>query len=297
MTNSITYLVGVDGGGTGTRVAIANREGKELARASAGPSGLRNGSESAWHSITEAIDAAFQSLNTPRARWDHMAIGLGLAGVHNKQWGAAFLERDPGFAKLCLETDAFTTLLGAHQGHPGGIVAIGTGSVGESVNADGVRCEVGGWGFPCGDEAGGAWLGFYAVNHLQQVIDGRAAASQFSNALLRHCGGHRDAVFNWLASANQGSYAQVAPLVVAFANQEANPDAIHIMQNAGKEITKIALALDPARAMPIALCGGLAHSFNAYLPAGLLKRLVTPHGDSAAGSLLLIKKALENEVC
>lgn len=292
MTDKINYLIGVDGGGTGTRVLVTDPTGIELARGSAGASGLRNGSDFAWNSILNAIDGAFASLNQSRPELEVMAIGLGLAGVHNKQWASHFIEKNPGFASISLETDAFTTLLGAHQGQAGAIVAIGTGSVGESLSKDGVRCEVGGWGFPCGDEAGGAWLGFYAVNHLQQVIDGRAISSAFSDAVFQHCGAGRNAVFSWLAAATQGSYAQIAPLVVQHAAAHDNPVAIQIMNNAAREIVKIATALDQTLSLPIALCGGLAQSFVPYLPETILKRLVSPHGNSAAGALLLIKKAI-----
>jgi len=297
MKNTIDYLIGVDGGGTGTRVLVSNATGIELARGSAGPSGLINGADFAWNSILDAIGKAFLSIQITVPDLTTMAIGLGLAGVHNKQWATNFSDKNPGFARLRLETDAFTTLLGAHQGQPGIIVAIGTGSVGEALSKDGVRCEVGGWGFPCGDEAGGAWIGLRAINHLQQVIDGRMPVSNFSEALLEHCGGDRDAVFNWLAKANQGSYAQIAPMVATFANQKLNPEAILIMQNAAKEIVKIALALDQTHTLPVALCGGLAQSFNRYLPASLLNRVVPSHGDSAAGALLLIKNALDRDPC
>jgi len=292
MTNKISYLIGVDGGGTGTRVAIADGNGVEFARGSAGASGLRNGAEFAWNSILKAIESAFNSINVPRPELAHMAIGMGLAGVHNKQWAATFLDKNPGFAHASLETDAYTTLMGAHKGKPGGIVAIGTGSVGESIAVDGTRIEVGGWGFPCGDEAGGAWLGLRAVNHLQQVIDGRAVGSAFSDAVFQHCGGHRDAVFNWLAVANQGSFAQLAPIVVEYSAHDNNPVVAGIMQAAAQEIVKIAQALDASNTLPIALCGGLALAFEKYLPVELKNRLVPAHGDSTAGALLMIKKSL-----
>ncbi|MGV7246188.1 BadF/BadG/BcrA/BcrD ATPase family protein, partial [Caballeronia sp. M23-90] len=51
MTNSnhsYSYLIGVDGGGSGTRVVLADANGVELARASGGPSGLGLGVERAW---------------------------------------------------------------------------------------------------------------------------------------------------------------------------------------------------------------------------------------------------------
>ena len=291
-SNNLHYLIGVDGGGTQTRVIVADLDGQELARGQAGPSGLINGATVAWDAVLSALQNAFNKLNLPLPKLTQMAIGLGLAGVHNKQWAAQFLANNPGFDIILLETDAFTTLLGAHGGKAGAIIAIGTGSVGEAYLPDGSRIEVGGWGFPTGDEASGAWLGIAAINHLQHSLDGRAAVSDFSAALLQHCGGERDAVFNWLANARQHNYAQLAPLVVQFAALK-NPAALQIMQNAALEVAKIAAACDPNNMLKIALCGGLAQAFYDYLPSALTARIVNTQSDAATGALLLIKNALK----
>ena len=144
----IQYLIGVDGGGTGTRIVLTDSNGIELARGSAGPSGLMHGATAAWQAILAAIEQAFTTSGIVAPDFQQMAIGCGLAGVNNKLWAAEFVAANPGFGLLIAETDAGTTLLGAHQGKPGAIIALGTGSVGEVMMADGSRLEVGGWGFP-----------------------------------------------------------------------------------------------------------------------------------------------------
>ena len=267
---AVRYLVGVDGGGTGTRIILASVAGTVLGRGSAGPSGLMHGAEPAWLAILAAIEQASQAAGLSTPDLNEMAIGCGLAGVNNKQWALDFTAKNPGFAEIVLETDAGTTLLGAHQGKAGVIIALGTGSVGEVMLADGRRREVGGWGFPSSDEASGAWLGLRAINHAQQVIDGRSAADNFSAALIAFCGGSRDAVFNWLASANQTKFAQLAPLVIEYAAREVK--ANEIMLAAGGEVAKMAHALDGTASLPIALCGGLAEPMLPYLPPSLAKR-------------------------
>lgn len=293
LNTSYEFLIGIDGGGSGTRVCIARADGSELGRGSGGPSGLMHGSDQAWASVLDAVNNAFVEAGLKRPELARMAIGLGLAGVHNKQWAAAFAARNPGFGSMALETDAFTTLLGAHQGQPGAIVAIGTGSVGEALLSDGTRREVGGWGFPSSDEAGGAWLGLRAINHVQRVLDGRAVSGDFARAVIGKCGGGRDGVFAWLARANQTTYAQLAPLVIEHARGD---DVAHgIMILAGQEIAQIAVALDPAGRLPIALCGGLAAPMRDYLPESLLARIVAPHADAAAGALQLIHLRLQQK--
>ncbi len=282
----IEYLIGVDGGGTGTRVRLALADGTELAQGRSGPSGLSHGIEQAWVAIDDAVSQAFNAAGATRPPNARVAIGLGLAGVHNKQWAARFEEANPGFGALRLENDGFTTLMGAHNGAPGTIVAIGTGSVGQALLADGTQREVGGWGFPAGDEASGGWIGLRAINHIQKVLDGRTPGSAFSKQLIDACGGGRDAIQVWLAHASQTSYATLAPIVIAHAPTD--PTANGFLTDAAIEVASIAHALDPSGSLPLALCGGLGVPLRAYLPATLLARSVAPAGDAAAGALRMI---------
>ena len=285
--NMIDYLIGVDGGGTGTRVRLARAGGAELAQGAGGPSGLALGIASAWQSITLAIDDAFASAGLTRPANGACAIGLGLAGVHNKQWAQEFIDAAPGFAALALGTDGYTTLLGAHHGAPGVIVAIGTGSVGQALLPDGAQREVGGWGFPSGDEASGGWMGLRAINHVQQVLDGRRARSHFADAVADACGSNRDAIQVWLGQATQTSYAALAPIVVAHAPSDAV--AQRILQDAAMEVASIVGALDASATLPLALCGGLGAPLRSYLPPDLLARTSAPQGDAASGALRMIQ--------
>lgn len=287
----IEYLIGVDGGGTKTRVRLAGRDGAELASGSSGPSGLRHGIEQAWRAVDSAATQAFAALGIAAIPRAACAIGLGLAGVHNKQWAAAFSAADPGYGALMLDTDGFTTLMGAHGGRPGAIVAVGTGSVGEALRLDGTRVEVGGWGFPAGDEAGGAWMGLRAIGHIEQVLDGRAEGGAFAAEVIAACGGARDAIQVWLGHATQTDYAGLARFVVAHA---ADPVARAILEQAGLEAARIARALDPTESLPLALCGGLGDALRPYLPAATLARCSPAHGDSAAGALRMIELHLKD---
>ena len=67
---------------------------------------------------------------------------------HSAGLRAAFLAAAPSAAGVSLATDAHTAALGAHGGAPGAVIAVGTGSVGYRLHADGSAKLVGGWGFP-----------------------------------------------------------------------------------------------------------------------------------------------------
>jgi glucosamine kinase len=287
----IEFLIGVDGGGSGTRVRLARTDGVELAEGVSGPSGLLHGIANAWAAVEDAAGMAFRAAELEFPAKDKIAIGLGLAGVHNKQWAAEFVAANPGYARVALETDGHTTVLGAHRGQPGAIIALGTGSVGEIKRADGSHVEVGGWGFPAGDEASGAWMGLRAVNHIQQVLDGRLPGSAFADDVANACGGERNAVQNWLAKATQTNYAQLARIVLQ--HGESNEAARLILLEAGREVEIMANALDTTGTLPIALCGGLAAPLRPFMPVSMLKRIVLPQGDSAAGALRLIQQRLK----
>lgn len=292
----IEFFIGVDGGGSGTRVRLARADGVELAEGASGPSGLMHGIAKAWSAVADAAAQAFHAAGLDLPSPERIAIGLGLAGVHNRQWAAEFVAANPGYARVALESDGHTTVLGAHAGQPGAIIALGTGSVGEIKLADGRHVEVGGWGFPAGDEASGAWMGLRAINHVQQVLDGRLPADAFAADVATACGAGavepRNAIQTWLAQATQTNYAQLARIVLQ--HGDSNAIARATLLAAGHEVELMANALDASGTLPIALCGGLAAPLRPYLPAALLPRLVAPQGDSAAGALRLIRQRLKD---
>lgn len=282
---SLEYLIGVDGGGSGTRIVVADATGHIVQRASGAPSGLGLGIAAAWRAISQTIATAFDHLGIA-FHAKHCAIGLGLAGVNNPAWATEFIAAQPGFQHLALETDGFTTLLGAHGGQPGAVIAVGTGTIGEVWFGGTQRRIVSGWGFPSGDEGGGAWMGLLAARHLQQHLDGRVLGGDLANALLSKLGGTPAAAIDWFCAANQTAFAQLAPLVLQSA---ADPAAQAILVAAGQELAAVATALDPQQQLPLALCGGLGQALRPWLPQYLQDRAVVPLGDSAAGALHLIQ--------
>jgi len=289
-SQSIPYRIGIDGGGTHTRARLTSADGAVLGFAASGPSALGQGIEQAWTHIVQAIDAAFADAGLVLAPRQQCALGLGLAGANVRQRCEEFLQRAPAFAHVALDTDAYTTLLGAHEGRPGAIVAAGTGSVGEALRRDGLRVAVGGWGFPVGDEGSGAWLGLRAMRETHRAIDGRAPVGPLVGAVVATAGTSREALLGWCDRPGQNAYAELAPLV--FDAAATDPFAAALLDRAARSLEEIATALDPDGVLPLAVFGSIGRRLLPRFAPSIRARCVEPAGDSADGALRLVGQAL-----
>jgi glucosamine kinase len=304
LAGAVRYLIGVDGGGTGTRARLQDRAGRTLGQGEAGPSGLSQGVEQAWRHVQEAIARAFESAGLPLPAPADCALGLGLAGTGVPARTAAFRQADPGYAHLQLDSDAHTQLLGVHGGAPGIVVAGGTGSVAAALYPDGRFRRVGGWGFPVGDEGSGAWLGLMAMRHAQAVLDGRVEPGRRDAALAQTLfdtiGATASALLDWCATAlaapggAASHYARLAPWVFAAAEQ-GDPAAQALLQSAADALAGLADALQAADAaqapLPVVATGSVGSRLWRLWPAALRERVVPPVGDSADGALCLVRPA------
>ncbi len=282
----VEFEIGIDGGGTGSRAVLARTGGEVIGRGAAGPSALGQGITSAWEQLIIAIRAAFADAGLAVAPWSACVLGAGLSGVSHQPYRDEFLARNPGFAKLLVETDSYTMLLGAHDGEPGAVVIAGTGSIGEALLADGSRVRVGGWGFPIGDEGSGAWLGWNAMQLAHRALDGIEVKGALVHAIYERCGKERQALQAWCKAAGQFEFAQLARLV--FENEAADHAAVKLLNNVVTSIEAIAKALDATEKLPVAVCGSIGQRLLPRLLA-LQQRAVNPAHDAAVGALNLIR--------
>lgn len=286
------FLVGIDGGGSGTRARLADAHGRPLGSGRAGPSALGQGIAQAWRHVGDALDKAFADAGLPRAPEREIALGLGLAGIERPSRRDGFLAADPGFARCVLFSDAQTTLRGAFGGAPGIVIAAGTGSIGLVQRRDGAQRRVGGWGFPVGDEGSGAWLGQRAMQVAQGALDGRAVAGLLARGVWRLAGADAGSLLRWCEGAGQQAYAQLAPAVFDAA-RAGDPAAVALLDAGAAELARHieALSIDDMT-LPIVMAGSIGERLRDRLPPPQRARCVAPLGDSADGALALLRDAL-----
>lgn len=287
----IRFTLGVDGGGTGTRVRLWTADGALVGHGEAGPSALGQGVEQAWRHIAQAVGRAFASAGLPAAEPPRCAIGLGLAGAVAPHLSADFFRAAPEYGLIVLESDGRTALIGAHGGEPGVILAVGTGAIGEAQHRDGRRLAVSGWGFPVGDEGSGAWLGLRAMQVAHRALDARVPAGPLARAVWRQVSDRRDALLEWCMNAGQHGYAQLAPRVFECAPDD--PAAAVLLDEAAHEIDLMAAALDPSTTLPVAMVGSVGVQLAERLSPALRRRLVKPQGDGIDGAHRLVRQQLQ----
>lgn len=278
----VRWWVGIDGGGTSTRALVADAQGRILGRGESGASALGQGAGQAWRHIADAVSCA----EVPGLDLQHCALGLGLSGTGVPAQLQAFVAADPGVARFTLVTDGLAALLGAHGGRPGALLISGTGSVAEALLPDGSRRMTGGWGWQIGDEGSGAWLGQQAMKLAQAAYDSRAGAGPLVQSVWRQAGTTREDLLGFCATAGQGGYASLAPLV--FEHEADDPAAVALLDEAARALDALAAAVHPT--LPLALAGSIALRLAERLGPALQSRRVEPQGDAAAGALWLIQQ-------
>jgi glucosamine kinase len=287
------YLIGVDGGGSGTRALMQRADGDAVRTGTAGPSALQQGIPQAWDHVLLAIRRGFEAAGLAVPPWQRCALVAGLSGASHAPWRAAFLARDPGFGLLQAESDAFTVLLGAHGGKPGAILIAGTGSIAEALRADGTRATVGGWGFRVDDEGSGGWLGLQAVRQGLAAFDGRANPGPLARRVWMHCGDERETLQAWCGSAGQFEFAQLARAV--FECESTDPAAARLLEQATTALEDLALAIDPRGRLPLAVAGSIGERLAPRMRPFVRTRIVPARGSAAEGALMLARSAVRRE--
>jgi glucosamine kinase len=250
----VLYL-GLDGGGTGCRAAIADDQGHILGRGDGGPANINSDPQGATVSILAAATAAMVQAN---ARPTDLVAVLGLAGGGLAQPAAAMQNRLP-FARSLVVNDAVTAARGALGRSNGILVAMGTGSV-LAVQRNGKLRQYGGRGFLMGDEGSGAVLGRTLLSLAMRAGDGFAPDSPLLVQIRDEFSGH-DGIIAFGNTASPAEFAALAPRIVV----SDDPQAQRIMQDAVTQISDAIRVLQAGQSLPVVCLGGLGDIYAARL--------------------------------
>jgi N-acetylmuramic acid 6-phosphate etherase len=261
----MTFLLGIDGGGTKTTALVADVNGRVFGRGVTGSSNYHAvGIDMACNTVREAVHAAFvEARRTPSAL---QAVCLGLAGVGRAPDRALFTdwaELEWPNAKRIIVNDAELVLAAGTPEGWGLALICGTGSIAFGKTRQGRTARVGGWGYLLGDEGGAYAIGLAALHAIVRAHDGRAPVTALTSAILAcwHLAKPTDLIAHvYQPRIPRVEIAELAPLVEQIAS-DGDEAAIEILQTAGNEMAELARAaanrLGLDEPTPCALAGGV----------------------------------------
>jgi glucosamine kinase len=282
------FYIGVDGGGTSCRARIEDAEGRLLGQGAAGPAATRIGADRSMQAVRTASMAAATDAGLLPTALAHTSAGVGLAGIDRKGAREAFLSFPHPFRNVIYATDANIACLGAHSGRDGGIVVLGTGSIG-FARVKGRELRIGGYGFPISDEGSGADLGLKAVRLALRAHDGRARPTPFLLEVMGRLGPDASTLVAWAEQATATEYASLAPIALSYA-EAGDPFAEEVVAEGARHVDVLIGSLVEFGAPRISLLGGLASRLVQWLSPDVLHFLSPPEGDAVAGALLLARR-------
>ncbi|MES2523436.1 MAG: BadF/BadG/BcrA/BcrD ATPase family protein [Gemmatimonadota bacterium] len=214
-------VVGVDGGGSRTRVVLADANGTVLARTEGAGSALVPGQESAAADVIRALIAEVLA-TAGRTETRPAVCVVGVAGAGQERaaqalWSALASRRIAD--DVSVQADATIALDDAFGDSSGILLISGTGSVAFARAPDGRLERCGGWGPHIGDEGSAAWMGARALSVISAAQDGREPETALTGAILTALELESlDELIPWAAEASRASLALLAPVVAQTAS-------------------------------------------------------------------------------
>jgi glucosamine kinase len=258
-------VVGVDGGGTKTRVLLADLDGRALARVEGPATALVPGEERASAEIIIAlVQEAMASVERRESRPATCVVGVAGGGQERAAqalWSALASSRLADDVNVV--SDAEIALDDAFGDSAGVLLVSGTGSVAFARAPDGHIERCGGWGPYMGDEGSGAWIGRRALSVVTAAQDGREPDTALIGAVLTALEVESlEQIIPWAAEATPGEFATLAPIVVQVASQgdlRANALVSLAVEELVLHVRTLARRCfsDERAAVPVACAGGM----------------------------------------
>lgn len=273
--------LGIDAGGTQTRWALADRHGQIVADGVvAGLSALQMGSEAGRAALQTTL-IALRDQVLMHGRPQQVVAGLtGFSGEDAalKQTLARLLALAP--QAVTLGNDIEIAYLASFAPGEGYLVYAGTGSIAAWIDEHGVLHRAGGRGVLLDDGGGGYWIAREALRQIWRTEDEAPGSWQHSAlaiAVFEQIGGSDwDVTRQFMYGQERGAIGLLALAVAESAAHDAS--ALAILQRAGQELARLALALVQRHGpRPVVLAGraaqlhpAIAAAMRAALPQSVM---------------------------
>jgi N-acetylglucosamine kinase-like BadF-type ATPase len=297
------FFFGIDGGGTHSRLALTDSEGKILVRSEAGSTNIYSVStEEVLSNLTILLDSALKRAGIEK---HHLAAGcFGSAGLGRKEEQTIFrLFFDTLLGvnfpvKLC--GDGEILLCGGLDNLEGYCLIAGTGSIALGRSVSGELVRAGGHGYMLSDEGSASWIGKSAIARILRSLEKRDLSTNMLSEILMKAGlSHSDELIRYVHhDADKATIGTLAPVVTAAA-RKGDPLALDILREGAKELTllvKSVISRSPGiKRRSLVLAGGVME--HDEILTGMLKEnlaadlpdleIFSPKGSALEGACML----------
>lgn len=282
------YILGIDGGGTSCRAAVARPDGFILGRGKSGAANILTDPNNAIISITEAAKAAYRDAGLDEAGVNGATAFLGLAGTNVGDLTRYVHDRLP-FRRTAIDSDGLIALQGAIGDEDGAVAILGTGSI-YMGRKDGTVRYIGGWGFTVGDLGGGARLGHALLQEALLAHDGVHPRSPVTDAVIEEFKHDPRGIVEFARLSKPGDFGRFAPLLFDHA-REGDAQAIAIVKTGATAVNESLDAIMALAGAPrLCLLGGLAPLYPQWLSEKHRSILVEAEADALTGAVALAAK-------
>ena len=248
-------VVGADVGGTSSRVAVADLDGRVVGWGTGGPGNPHSvGVEGSAREIRGVMDRVLGPLDGQVVR-----VVIGLAGGSRAAADSGFLRAAVSArvdAPAVLVSDLTVAFASATPADRGLVLVAGTGSVAGEVVDGQLVTQRDGWGWLLGDEGSGFWIGRAAVRvTLASLQQGRPLGPLQQAVLESSAAGDYLGLVQASYFAPPTWLASFAPLVSRHA--AADPVAAQIAGQAADLLHDLLDSLGPRPGHPIVLSGSV----------------------------------------
>jgi glucosamine kinase len=258
-------VVGVDGGGSKTRVIVGSAEGEILGEMTGAGSALTT------HELEDAAETIATLVRDGAATVGEgglkpKALVAGVSGVGRPAMQRALLaaleDRDVA-DEVIVVGDGEVAMYDAFGEGPGILLISGTGSIAHGRGPSGQTARCGGWGPFVGDEGSGRWLGRRAIEIVAAAADGREPPTDLTGAILTAAQlNDPSELIQWSIAATGRDLAALAPVVLSTAaNGDLRANALVglAVEELVLHVRTLAVKLfgDERANVPVAVAGGL----------------------------------------
>jgi len=297
---------GIDGGGTHSRLALIDGEGKVLARSEAGSTNIYSvAKDEVFANLSTLLGSALKSAGLNMQDVSAGCFGsAGLGRVGEQELFRAFFESFLGKdvpVKLC--GDGEILLCGGLESLEGYCLIAGTGSIALGRSQAGALVRSGGHGYLLGDEGSASWIGRTAIARTFRSLEGRDIPTCMMPLILEATGLSESSELIKYAhhDADKAKIASLAPVVTQSA-RKGDPLALDILRIGAEELAllvKSVINQSPwIKRMDLVLAGGvmkhdeivrnkLKESLTREFPSLLVS---SPKGTALEGACMLALK-------